>query len=175
MRRVIAGILLAALALLEPGCAARTIRRVEVTGYCGCEACAGWERGSWRYLRLDFWNKYVSAGPQEGRPYSGRTAAGTKPRMPHPGLVSLNTLTHPWKLPLRLLLPWLWLAHDGTIAADTRHYPFGTRFHVPGYGKGVVEDRGAAIRGPRRLDLYFKSHRAAQRWGRRTLDVRRLR
>lgn len=62
-------------------------------------------------------------------------------------------------------------AQPGTIAADTRLYPFGTVMQVPGYGYGVVEDRGSAIQG-RRIDLYFTSHRAAQRWGRQKLRVR---
>ena len=62
-------------------------------------------------------------------------------------------------------------ARKGTIAADTRYYPFGTRMVVPGYGHGVVHDRGGAITGPARIDLFFRSHRQALRWGRRTLTV----
>jgi hypothetical protein len=171
IRGSIAG-MLAVLLLGGTGCGVRTVRTMEVTGYCSCGDCTGWERGNWRYLKLDFWNRYVKAGPQKGRPYSGLTASGTKPRQPHPGLFSVNSLTHPWMIPVRLLLPWLWLAHDGTIAADTRYYSFGTRIFVPGYGYGVVEDRGSAIKGPERLDLYFDSHRNALRWGRRKVDVR---
>jgi 3D (Asp-Asp-Asp) domain-containing protein len=38
-----------------------------------------------------------------------------------------------------------WRARDGTIAADTDSYPFGTRMFVPDWGWGVVEDRGGAI------------------------------
>jgi hypothetical protein len=158
--------------LFAAGCAARTVENAEVTGYCGCGACSGWERGSWKYLKLDFWNRYVSVGPRQGAPYSGRTASGTKPRQPHPGLVSIDSLFHPWMIPIRLLFPWLWLPHDGSIAADTDFYRFGTRMHVPGYGYGTVEDRGSAIKGPRRLDLYFESHDDALQWGRQVLDVR---
>jgi 3D (Asp-Asp-Asp) domain-containing protein len=44
--------------------------------------------------------------------------------------------------------------------------------HVPGYGYGRVEDRGSAIKGARRLDLYFDSHDDALEWGRQVLDVR---
>nr|MBL0732678.1 3D domain-containing protein [Desulfobacterales bacterium] len=61
----------------------------------------------------------------------------------------------------------------GTIAADTRFYPFGTRFYIPEYGYGRVEDRGSAIKGQKRLDLYFKSHQKALNWGRKRLDVRK--
>ena len=153
------------------GCAVRTVRPMEVTAYCGCSDCCSWERGSWKYLKLDFWNRYVSVGPNEGAAYSGRTASGTTPRSPHPGLLSLDTVVHPWMLPVRLVFPWLWCPHDGTVAADTRYYPFGTRLYVPGYGYGVVEDRGGAIKGPKRLDLYMGSHRRARRWGRQRLDV----
>jgi hypothetical protein len=144
---------------------------MEVTAYCGCGECCGWERGSWKYLKLDFWNKYISYGKNKGRPYSGLTASGTKPCQYRPGLFSVNTLTHPWWLPFRIVFPWLWFSRDGTIAADTRYYPFGTRLYVPGYGYGVVEDRGGAIKGPRRLDLYYNSHRKALKWGRRHVDV----
>ncbi len=62
-------------------------------------------------------------------------------------------------------------ARYGVIAADTRYYPFGTRMYVPGYGYGVVHDRGAAIRGPRRLDLFFPRHSQAVQWGRRRVTV----
>ncbi len=144
---------------------------MEVTGYCGCGACTGWERGSWKYLKLDFWNRYVDHGPRKGRSYDGRTASRTVPREPHPGLFSWDSLTHPWMIPVRLVFPWLWLARDGTIAADTRHYDFGTRMHVPGWGWGRVQDRGGAIVGPNRLDLYFDDHDDALEWGRQRVEV----
>jgi hypothetical protein len=122
-------------------------------------------------LKLDFWNKYITKGKNKGRPYSGLTASGTRPHEPQPGLFSVNTLTHPWMLPFRIVFPWLWFSRDGTIAADTRYYPFGTRLYVPGYGYGVVEDRGSAIQGPTRLDLYYRSHGKALEWGRQQVDV----
>jgi len=75
-------------------------------------------------------------------------------------------------IPFRLVFPWLWLPGDGTIAADTRYYAFGTRMYVPGYGYGVIEDRGSAIQGPTRLDVFFKSHTDAKIWGRQKVDVK---
>jgi len=75
-------------------------------------------------------------------------------------------------IPVRIILfPWKFLPHDGTIAADTSYFPFGTRMFVPGYGWGTVEDRGGAIKGPRRIDLYFSSHNDALDWGRRRIEV----
>ncbi|HXK79487.1 MAG TPA: 3D domain-containing protein [Kiritimatiellia bacterium] len=62
-------------------------------------------------------------------------------------------------------------AHPGTIAADTRYYPMGTVLYVPGYGYGVVEDRGGDIKGRHRLDLYYNTHNEARQWGRRRVDV----
>lgn len=62
-------------------------------------------------------------------------------------------------------------ARKGTIAADTRCYPFGTVMRIPGYGMGRVEDRGGAINGPARIDLFFKSHKEALQWGRKRLRV----
>ncbi len=58
----------------------------------------------------------------------------------------------------------------GTIAADISKFPFGTRMYVPGYGWGVVQDVGSAIKG-NRLDVWFPSHQAALEWGRQTLYV----
>jgi 3D (Asp-Asp-Asp) domain-containing protein len=62
-------------------------------------------------------------------------------------------------------------ARKGTIAADTAYYPFGTKMVVPGYGAGVVHDRGGAITGPARIDLFYTSHRKALRWGRKIMTV----
>lgn len=160
------------LLLLLCSCARYETRIIEATAYCGCGSCCSWERGSWKYLKLDFWNRYVSAGPREGREYTGETASGDEPSEPQPGLFSVDSLTHPWMIPVRLIFPWLWFPEDGTIAADTKYYPFGTRMFVPGYGWGEVMDRGSAIKGPNRIDLYFDSHGDALRWGRRKLQVK---
>lgn len=59
----------------------------------------------------------------------------------------------------------------GTIAADTRKYPFGTIMYVPGYGYGMVEDRGGAIKG-HKIDLYFRTHQKALEWGRQHKQVK---
>jgi 3D (Asp-Asp-Asp) domain-containing protein len=75
-------------------------------------------------------------------------------------------------IPVRIVFfPWLLMARDGTIAADEKFYPFGKRMYISGYGWGVVEDRGGAIRGIDRLDLYFGSHRKAMQWGRKVVKV----
>lgn len=165
-------LLLVALLLLI-GCAKQPVTTViETTAYCGCSSCCSWERGSWSHLKLDFWNRYVSAGKRAGAPYDGKTANQTKPREPEEGLFSMDSLYRPWMIPVRIILfPWYLLPHDGTIAADTRYYPFGTRMYVPGYGWGVVEDRGGAIKGPTRIDLYYRSHNEALQWGRKKVRV----
>ena len=62
-------------------------------------------------------------------------------------------------------------AHDGTIAADTSFYPFGTIFYIPGYGYGQVEDRGGAIKG-QHIDAWFRSHTRARIWGKQNLTVK---
>jgi hypothetical protein len=144
---------------------------METTAYCGCGQCCSWERGSWTYLKLDFWNRYINAGKAKGRDYSGLTAAGTKPVTPQAGLLSMDSLRQPWMIPVRVVFPWLWIHRDGTIAADTKYYPFGTRMYVPGYGWGVVVDRGSAIKGMNRIDLYFESHQDALNWGRKQVEV----
>ncbi len=43
---------------------------------------------------------------------------------------------------------------------------------IPGYGKGVVEDTGSAIKGPNRIDVYLGSRKKALRWGRQKVTVK---
>lgn len=84
----------------------------------------------------------------------------------------MDSLSRPWMIPLRIaLFPWYLLPSDGTIAADTKYYRFGTRMYVPDYGWGRVEDRGSKIKGPTRIDLFFHSHDDALQWGRRKVRV----
>ena len=147
-------------------------RTMEITAYCPCGECCGWERGHPKYLRLNFWSRYVSEGARKGQRYDGRTARGVKPRQVYAGLFSLDSLQHAYKIPHRVVLfPWFLAPHKGSIAADTDHYPFGTEIYVPGYGWGVVEDRGGAIKGPNRLDLYYSTHKRAMAWGRKKVEV----
>jgi 3D (Asp-Asp-Asp) domain-containing protein len=61
-------------------------------------------------------------------------------------------------------------AKKGTIAADIRKYPFGTKMYVPGYGWGEVHDVGTAIKGEH-IDVFFPSHKDAMNWGRKYLKV----
>lgn len=63
------------------------------------------------------------------------------------------------------------MARPGTIAADTRLYPFGTVMYIDGYGYGRVEDRGGAITG-KHVDLYFRTHLQAMKWGRQAKQVK---
>ncbi|MEW6049316.1 MAG: 3D domain-containing protein, partial [Bacillota bacterium] len=49
--------------------------------------------------------------------------------------------------------------------------PFGTRVWIPGYGPGVVVDRGGAVRGLH-LDVYLADLAEARSWGVRVLRVR---
>lgn len=121
-------------------------RVMEATAYCPCGECNGYTRGSWKMLKADQWNRYVKS---TGRKYTGKTASG-------------GTLQTPRAGPL---------PRDGTIAADTNYYPFGTRMYVPGWGWGVVSDRGGAIKGPNRIDLLHSTHSAALKWGRRNVEV----
>lgn len=58
-----------------------------------------------------------------------------------------------------------------TIAADLRVFPLGTILYIPGYGFGVVADKGGAIRG-NKIDLYFRTvNDVYSQWGKRTVDV----
>lgn len=64
-------------------------------------------------------------------------------------------------------------ASTGTVAADPKVFPFGTRLSIPGYGTGVVEDVGGSIRG-RHIDVWFPTHEEALQWGCRKLHVEAL-
>ena len=166
-RAALALVLATSLFTFATGCTHVEQRRMVVTAYDpGGESC-GWHRG-----RLLFWRKYVSAGPRKGERYTGRTASNTVPHTPRPGLFSWDTVRHPWMAPVRLVFFWNLLPRKGTIAADTRYYPFGTRMFVPGWGWGVVEDRGGAIKGQAHIDLFFASRRKALGWGRQHLTVK---
>lgn len=58
-----------------------------------------------------------------------------------------------------------------TIAADLGVFPIGTILFIPGYGYGVVADKGGAIRGDE-IDLYYATVKEVyQLWGKKTLDV----
>lgn len=58
-----------------------------------------------------------------------------------------------------------------TVAADLNIFPIGTIIFVPGYGYGVVADKGGAIKGDK-LDLYYETvDEVYNKWGKRTLDV----
>lgn len=146
-------------------------RVMEVTAYCSCGKCNSYSRGHWLFLKLDFWNRTVNAGPDRGRKYTGKTASGASLCAVNPGLLSGDSLRHPTHLAGRILLPWRIFPSDGTIAADTAYYPFGTRMYVPGYGWGTVQDRGGDIKGPDRLDVFFPRHSQTLQWGRQQVDV----
>jgi len=58
-----------------------------------------------------------------------------------------------------------------TVAADLNVFPIGTILFIPGYGYGVVADKGAAIKG-NKLDLYYETvDDVYNEWGKKTLDV----
>ncbi len=58
-----------------------------------------------------------------------------------------------------------------TIAADLRVFPLGTILYIPGYGYGVVADKGSAVRG-HKIDLYFASRRQVfSEWGKRNVRI----
>ncbi|MBU0677208.1 MAG: 3D domain-containing protein [Verrucomicrobia bacterium] len=91
------------------------------------------------------------------RNWLGRPVISSGPRRgerKHVGITASNTRAKP-----------------GTIAADTRHFPFGTVMYVPGYGYGVVEDIGSSIKGYH-IDLFFRSHSDAKEWGKKKKGVK---
>ncbi|WP_160722372.1 3D domain-containing protein [Bacillus sp. USDA818B3_A] len=58
-----------------------------------------------------------------------------------------------------------------TIAADLNIFPIGTILFIPGYGYGVVADKGGAIKG-NELDLYYETvDDVYKQWGKKQVDV----
>jgi 3D (Asp-Asp-Asp) domain-containing protein len=58
----------------------------------------------------------------------------------------------------------------GTIAVDPAVVPLGTRLYVEGYGFGVAQDVGSAIKG-NRIDVFLDTEAATSRWGVRRVKV----
>ncbi|CAG9465019.1 unnamed protein product [Pedinophyceae sp. YPF-701] len=172
---------------------------LEATAYCSCGYCCNWEWGIslgplpayialqprfppvWvrkidagcplTRRRATVFDKFWTATEARGCRYEGLTASGTQPRQARRGLLHPSVWSKPKKLAARLMQPWTWLGRQGTAAADTAYYPFGTQIFVPEHGWVKVEDTGGAIKTPRRLDLYYRSHKEALRWGRREVRV----
>lgn len=58
-----------------------------------------------------------------------------------------------------------------TIAADLSVYPIGTVMFIPGYGYGVVADKGGAING-NKIDLYYETvEDVYSEWGKKQVEV----
>lgn len=58
-----------------------------------------------------------------------------------------------------------------TIAADLAIFPIGTILFIPGYGFGVVADKGGAIKG-NRIDLYYETvEDVYTHWGKQQVKV----
>jgi len=58
----------------------------------------------------------------------------------------------------------------GTVAVDPQVIPLKSRLYVEGYGFGVAEDTGSAIKG-NAIDVFLETEAEARRWGRRTVKV----
>jgi 3D (Asp-Asp-Asp) domain-containing protein len=63
------------------------------------------------------------------------------------------------------------MAHPGTVAVDPKVFPVGTKFYIPGYGWGIAQDTGGAIK-KTHLDLFFWFHLSARSWGVQTKQVK---
>lgn len=57
-----------------------------------------------------------------------------------------------------------------SIAVDPTVIPWGSKLYIPGYGYGIANDIGGAIRG-HIIDLYFSTNADAENWGRRVVTV----
>lgn len=58
----------------------------------------------------------------------------------------------------------------GTIAVDPKVIPYGTKLYVEGYGFGIAEDCGGAIK-KTKIDLFMPTATQCRNWGRRTVTM----
>ena len=62
----------------------------------------------------------------------------------------------------------------GTIAADPKRIPYGTKLYIPEYGYGIVEDTGSALREDKdniRIDVYMDTYEEAIEWGKKEMII----
>lgn len=62
----------------------------------------------------------------------------------------------------------------GTIAADPKRIPYGTKLYIPEYGHGIVEDTGSALRKDKdniRIDVYMDTYEEAIEWGKKEMII----
>jgi len=62
------------------------------------------------------------------------------------------------------------VAKKGSIAVDPSIIPYGTELYIPGYGYGIAEDCGGAIKG-NKIDLCYETKNEAFSWGRRNVTI----
>lgn len=87
---------------------------------------------------------FASTGKRPGDKGFGKTATGTVARRDPNGYSS--------------------------IAVDPRVIPLGTKLYIEGYGYGIAEDTGGAIKG-NIVDVFFDTATDCFKWGRRSVNV----
>ena len=60
--------------------------------------------------------------------------------------------------------------HVGTIAVDPALIPLGSKMWVEGYGFGIAQDTGGAVKGEV-IDLFMETKQECWQWGRRKVQV----
>ena len=58
----------------------------------------------------------------------------------------------------------------GTVSVDPKVIPLGSRLYITGYGYGVAQDTGGAIKG-NRVDVFLDTYDACIQWGRRAVTI----
>ena len=93
-----------------------------------------------------------------------------EPEPPEPETITFEATAYTWTGNQTATGSW---PSRGTIAVDPEVIPLGSKLHVEGYGEGIAEDTGGAIKG-NIIDVYLPTEAECWQWGRRQVEVRIL-
>ncbi len=161
------------------GCTLNTGIDAEQTEATTCRPCGPGnklEPDSWKYLKLDYRNRYILKGKRKGQPYTGRTAEGHDLLAVHPGLFSIDSPEQPWMILAGTTgFPWLFLPRK--LPLQPIHIILNSvpKFISPNLGVGVGRRLQWRHQGPETARFFPYQTLQIEKWGRRHVEVKIIR